>query len=217
MTTTPSSARRLTGTLAAVAAALLVAAPAAQAQTTVSQTYDFENAGPRTACLSGDQFGSYAGLTWTNAYIMNRTFGSGWVPGATSGVCTAYNGFGNMLTMSSATPFTLTSAQLTAGFRNGYQLSVEGFRVGQTAAAFTKVVPLSLTAPTLVDFDFADVHEVRFAAFNAGSQDGHFVMDDLTITRASTAPVPTVPEPGTWALLGTGLAGLAGAARRRRA
>jgi hypothetical protein len=44
---------------------------------------------------------------------------------------------------------------------------------------------------------------------------GNFVVINGTAT--DSGPVSTIPEPGTWALLGTGLAGLAGVARRRAA
>ncbi len=132
----------------------------------------------------------------------------GWTPGTTSGACNAYNGNGGAAAIGSATPFTFGAAQLTAGFRGGYQLSVEGYRTGEATAAFRRVLDLDVTAARPATFDFVGVNEVRFAAANPG--DGHFVMDDLVL-----APASTVPEPGTWALDATGLAAAAGLARRR--
>ncbi len=40
------------------------------------------------------------------------------------------------------------------------------------------------------------------------------VIDDIAVT--AVGPVSTVPEPGTWALLGTGLLAVGGVARRKR-
>jgi hypothetical protein len=42
-----------------------------------------------------------------------------------------------------------------------------------------------------------------------------FAFDDLTVADASSVKLDPVPEPGTWALMLTGLAGLGITARRR--
>lgn len=51
------------------------------------------------------------------------------------------------------------------------------------------------------------------ASFNTG--DGLFVITSLTTSTFEANETPAVPEPSTIALLGTGILGLAGAARRK--
>jgi hypothetical protein len=51
-------------------------------------------------------------------------------------------------------------------------------------------------------------------AYREGSYNDAYA-DNLSFVL-SAAPATTVPEPGTWALVGTGLAAVAGAAHRRR-
>jgi hypothetical protein len=55
---------------------------------------------------------------------------------------------------------------------------------------------------------------IRWASFDITSSDDGLAIDDFSLTP-NGAPIPPVPEPGTLALLGLGLAGL-GLSRRRK-
>lgn len=70
--------------------------------------------------------------------------------------------------------------------------------------------------PTLGDgFDGGALTGGTFIDFTGHNRDNHWAFDVMGVESASTPPTSPVPEPSSIALLGTGLAGLVTAVRRR--
>jgi len=116
--------------------------------------------------------------------------------------------------LESTSPFTLFSGQFTAAWNDNLHLDVVGV-VGGVPTYFASFI-LSATSPMLLTFNWANLDYATFTSSGGTHHDGYsfigeqFALDDLVIGTNA------VPEPVTMALLGTGLVGLYGAARRRR-
>ena len=184
---TASLLRRL-----ATAAALLLSAPAAQAQTNLSQTtYLTNDGGPRVATLTFEvltsgQFRMYtmAPSIDPNLYLFAGTVGS--LGAALSynddscpvALCGASGSYANSL---------IDNFTLNAGFYTlvggSHSLSEDEARTGAADLTYDGDVTLRVESVNGV---------------------------------ASAATASTVPEPSTYALMGSGLLGIAAAARRRR-
>lgn len=127
----------------------------------------------------------------------------------------AYNFGGYTATLSSPTPFTLNGFYLTAAFKDGLKVEIEGFLAGIKKYSTTLVV--NATGSTLETLNWSGLDKVSFSSSGGVSHPGYthgpgsatqFVLDNLTYT-----PIPA-PLPASVLLLGSGVLGL-GALRRR--
>jgi hypothetical protein len=148
---------------------------------------------------------SYGGLQWSNFYVFDvvdtvNYHMSGYPNALVSPKNIALNWFGNPAALSSATPFSLDSAYLTAAWNDGLQVEVKGFS-GATLA-YDNTYTINTAGPSLINFNYLDVTEVEFISFGGTPHAGysgagtHFSMDNLTVT--------IVPECSTFALAGLG-------------
>jgi hypothetical protein len=166
-------------------------------------------------------FNGYAGLQWNNFDVLdavalaNQVGPTGYSNGIVSSPKVAFNISGTPASFSSGTTFNLDDFYLTAAWSDGLTVQITGLIGGNPVDSATEVIDTS--GPTHVMLNWSGIDEVDFVSFG-GVQHGHigqgsnFALDNLTLAFNG----PTVPEPGTWAMLILGLGMVGFAARRRR-
>jgi hypothetical protein len=195
---------RITLSCLVVAGIIGAAAPA------MAQTYNFD--GESDQDLTG-----YAGLTWNGFGTLDATDGnpSGYATYTSPDGTVAYNYSGHPASFSSSSSFILGSLDLAAAWRDGLQVTVDGYLGGALvdSAVFTldsESASLEVLNWTVDTVDFSASGGVNPGYMGNGTE---ISFDDFTLGEVSG---PSVPEPGSLAVLGAGLIGL-GLARRRLA
>jgi len=202
--------------------AMVLAAPIAHAQTTVN----FDDLGPSLGAGAALP-DPYKGLVWIATNTM------GWMTQGntvyTDVVCRSqancgYNGFGGISGLTSAAPITLNGWirqwNWTGNTGSATSVLIEALNAGGTVVGTQNITLSGSYQAFNMTSLFTTLRFTPTGGTGLGcggpTNCGYFLIDDLTINPSVTPPTPgVVPEPSTYALLGTGLAGLLVMRRRR--
>jgi len=149
----------------------------------------------------------YGGLNWNNFIVIDGVHYSGNPSGYAAGVVSTnnvvYNGFGTAASITSANPFNLFSAYLTAAWNDNLQVEAQGYTNG--VLIYDNTYTLSATNPTLINFNYLGVTEVDFTSSGGTQHPGYsvgatqFVMDNVNAATGpgvKSGPQIAVPLPG---------------------
>ncbi|MBD8533412.1 MULTISPECIES: PEP-CTERM sorting domain-containing protein [unclassified Massilia] len=148
---------------------------------------------------------------WTNLYSLNATSQVGnYADGIVSGKNVAYNGSGSSAGLSDAEGFTFNSAYFTAVWTPLVDLQLRAYD-SKGILKYSFDTTLDHKARN-INLGWTGIGSMTMAGFTAGTKNTTwFAMDNLVINEAVNA----VPEPGSIALLGLGIAGLMAGRRRK--
>ncbi|MEH2067090.1 MAG: PEP-CTERM sorting domain-containing protein [Nostoc sp.] len=180
---------------AAIGATVIVLGIGAVAQATV---LTFDDIAPTSSFA--DIPNGYGGFNWDNFYYRNGSTvipRTGYDNGRVSGDYVSFNAGGDPALVSDSI-FDFNSAYLTAAWNDGLSITVEGLNSGATL--YSKTVVVDTTQPTLVNFDYFGVDELRFTSsggvepdylIETGGGGTQFALDNFSFNEKATS----VPEP----------------------
>jgi hypothetical protein len=157
--------------------------------------------------------GGLGGASWVNGSVLPLTS----APNASLGYAWSNDGTSLSMQLDSSGTFTLNSLDLfgDAAANGGIpgQVTIEGFLAGVEVDSFTTPILDSLSSTAFTEFtlDFADIDTVTLSESGAGDRE-NILVTDVTIEEQAQG----VPEPGSFALLASGLLGFGLVRRRRR-